>query len=321
MATAEQVATAYQRRQQQISTAATRAAVAVFGRLDEHALSESWAAGVGPSVTAVVERAQLAAAEEAAPYLAVLAAAQGVNASRLLGATIVARSLAGIASDGRPLTSLLFLPVLLIKRLLGDGMKLREALAQGRHMVALLAATQVADAGRAAVTVGMVGDRTWTSYVRVVHLPACSRCIVLAGREYAWSTGFLRHPRCDCTMALRVHRSDGTEDGPQPLSPSSLFQQMTPAEQDKAFGKAGAESIRLGANPGQVVNARRGMQTAGGRLVTTTGTTTRGTAGRRMGAKASRKAAVRPMPEQILRDANGDRDLAIDLLRRFGYLI
>jgi hypothetical protein len=348
MATPDQVASAYQRRQAQIATAATRAAVKQFNHLDEHALSESWAAGGGANLTRIVGQAQLTAASEAAPYLADLAAAQGVAAGRLLAAAVVADALSGIASDGRPLMSLLFLPVLLVKRLISGGAKLGDALAQGRRMTVMLAGTQVADAGRAAVTVGMTADPGWVSYVRILRLPSCARCIILAGREYRWSEGFARHPVCDC-YHLAVHR-----DSPERLlaqTPAEVFESLTREDQDKVFGKAGAESIRLGANPGQVVNARKGMKTATvyGRQaqVTTTGTTSRAHAGRRLieqGARTQRQAeefatrltregpeqrrlsrrrvmTPRLMPEEILRAANGDRDEAVRLLYRFGYLI
>lgn len=59
----------------------------------------------------------------------------------------------------------------------------------------------------------------------------------------------------------------------------------------------------------QVVNARRGMYTAGGRSLTRTSTTRFGTAPGRQ----------RLMPEQIYEQA-GSRDQAVDLLRRNGYL-
>lgn len=65
-------------------------------------------------------------------------------------------------------------------------------------------------------------------------------------------------------------------------------------------------------------------------FVTTEGVTTRGLAGVRLGARESgvkadgqRYRSARPprlMPESILKIADGDRDEAIRLLRRFGYL-
>lgn len=109
---------------------------------------------------------------------------------------------------------------------------------------------------------------------------------------------------------------------------------MDAAEQDRVFGKAGAEAIRDGADMAKVVNARRGMTTASvyGRevLITTEGTTVRGDFGRarrdgpliqRPGQRVRSTARVRLMPEQIYLEAAGDRDEAVRLLRRFGYIL
>lgn len=318
MATPEQVAQAYYAGQKQITTTAVRGAVAQWDTLDSSRLSESWLARIGQLILALITGAQQRAAEQANPYLADMAVAQGVSLPA--PASVVAGALAGVASDGRDLASLLYLPIIFTKQWLAQGRPLPEAMAHGRGALALLASTQVADAGRAAVSVGMTANKTWVSYVRHVTLPACSRCIILAGREYSYSTGFQRHPNCDCTMIPRIHHADGSVGGPDPASPRELFDQMTLEDQTRLFGKAGAEAIRDGADLGQVVNARRGMQTAGGRLVTTEGTSRRGFAGRRMGSQTGRRSPVRPMPEQIYADAGGDRDEAIRLLERFGYI-
>ncbi len=318
MATPVEVAATYQQRQKSIIVALIAAIIALWRGLDRDALTQSWQDGIGRSMVDTVTRAQLRAATEAPRYLDDLARAQGVavDVSRL-----VPGALAGVASDGRPLASLLYLPIIAFKRSVAQGLPSEQAMAQATAFLGAIAATQVADAGRQAVNVGMTATKTWVTYVRVVNLPACSRCIILAGKEYSWSTGFQRHPGCDCSMQPRH------EDDPLPETPAELFAQMTPADQDRRFGKAGAEAIRLGSDMGQVVNARRGMQTASGRLITTEGTTVRGHAGRglgnfkkRPGERYRRSQVVRPMPEQILKDAAGDRDEAIRLLERFGYL-
>lgn len=87
--------------------------------------------------------------------------------------------------------------------------------------------------------------------------------------------------------------------------PRAYFESLTAAEQDRAFTKAGAEAIRAGADIAQVVNARSGIYTAGGRQFTTVG---------------ARRRRPRLMPEQILREAAGDRDEAVRLLKLHGYL-
>jgi hypothetical protein len=129
---------------------------------------------------------------------------------------------------------------------------------------------------------------------------ACSRCIVLAGRHYRWNAGFQRHPHCDCVGIPAAESADDLTTNPR-----RAFEALSGAEQDKTFGKAGAQAIRDGSDIAKVVNARRGMQTAAdGRLYTTEA------AGRR----------PRLMPEQIYRDASG-RDDATRLLRLHGYIL
>lgn len=240
-------------------------------------------------------------------YLRDLADAQNIARPEL---EVVPESLSGTASDGRPLEFLMYHPVVAFKRLLADGVPPDEAMRRATASMTMIAATQAADAGRGAVSAGMAANKSWVAYVRVVNLPACSRCIILAGRVYPWSEGFQRHPRCDCTHRLITDR-----DNVDISSPRDLFDQMSPEEQNRRFGRAGAEAIRLGANIGQVVNARSGMRTAGGRLVTTTGTTRRGAAGRRL------RGRVRLMPETIIAEAAGDRDAAIRALRENGFLL
>ncbi|WP_157253202.1 hypothetical protein [Nonomuraea typhae] len=306
MATPREIAVAHQRRQRSVLLAVVAAILGLWRRINRDRLTESWQAGVGPSIVETMARAQVSAAALVPVYLRELAEAQRIGAPEL---EVVPEAFGRSASDGRPLETLMYQPVIALKRLLADGVPIEDAMRRATAHMAMIASTQAADAGRGAVEAGMTVQREWTMYVRVVNLPACSRCIILAGRVYPHSTGFQRHPNCDCEM-MPV-----TSDDVSLPSPQTLFKQMSPEEQNQRFGKAGAEALRLGADMGQVVNARRGMRTAGQRLVTTTGTSRRGVAGRRL------RGRVRLMPESILAEAGDDRDLAVDLLRQYGYLI
>ncbi|NBE80322.1 hypothetical protein [Micromonospora rubida] len=159
---------------------------------------------------------------------------------------------------------------------------------------------------------------------------------------------------------MHVPAREDTAEAVQ-TNPKAYFDSLSRTEQDKAFTAAGAESIRLGADISQVVNARRGalgLTPAGARITadearalrggrdvgrlqardvygrqvftTTEGTTVRGQAGVRLGARENgarrsggryRSARTpRLMPESILAAAGGNRDEAIRLLRRFGYI-
>ena len=99
---------------------------------------------------------------------------------------------------------------------------------------------------------------------------------------------------------------------------------MSEAEQDRAFTRAGAEAVRVGADPVQVVNARRGMSTAAdGRLVTSEGASVsrrgnvRGVAGRAM--RAAGVSGPRLMPESIMQIADTPSE-RVRLLKAYGYI-
>lgn len=297
-----------------ISIAAAQGVRAEWAQVDPDQVRDTWQNRL-PRVLALVVGAQRAAAGLSEPYL-----------RRVLGldpaAQLAPEALSGVASDGRPLETLLAQPMVTALSYLATGRAVGDAMAAGLALLEMVVSTQVHDAARVADLVGITA-RPGVAYTRVVDLPACARCIVLAGQTYSYSEGFERHPNCDCAvMPLR--------SGDQaPMSPRELFDRMPPAEQLRRFGAAGAAAIREGADIGQVVNARRGMSTAGGRLVTSEGTTRRGLAGSRMvaaagsarapGERYARARVLRPMPEQIIAEAPS-REAAIEGLRRYGYL-
>ena len=282
----------------------------------------------GAEIADAVVAGQMTVADAAQAYIAAQMAAQGGGA--VAEATLAAAAFAGIAPDGGPLETLLFLPAIGVRRRLTAGMSPEEAMVGGLADMAMYASTAIADSARSSEQVSMAANRSCVAYVRIVQLPACSRCIVLSGRMYTYSEGFQRHPRCDCvTCPLREH------EWPNVPSPQRLFDRMPAAEQRRVFTDAGARAIRAGADVGQVVNARRGMSTAHlfGRdlQVTSEGTTRRGLYGSRMrraggefvrqpGERYSRVTAPRLMPEQIF-GMSDSRDEQLRLLRRNGYLI
>jgi hypothetical protein len=270
---------------------------AAWTAVDPARISETWAMQI-PRLLLIVTGGQHAAAVTADRYVTEVLVEQGIGPAA--GGRLDAASLSGIASDGRPLESLLAQPGITAKVALAGGETIERAMAAGNALAQLIAHTQVADAGRVADGVALTSRRHATGYVRMVVGKTCSRCIILAGRWYRWNAGFKRHPKCDC---IGIPAPEGADE--LRTSPKKTFESMSEAEQDKVFGKAGAQSIRDGADMGRVVNARRGMQTAAdGRLYTTEA------AGKR----------PRLMPEEIFREAK-DRDDAIRLLRLHGFIV
>lgn len=268
-----------------------------WAQVDSARISETWLRQI-PRLLMLLTGGQHAAAASADRYVTEALVEQGIAPAT--EGRLDASALAGIASDGRPLESLLAQPGITAKMALAAGQTLDRAMAAGNGLVQLIAHTQVADAGRVADQVALTTRRHASGYTRMVVGGSCSRCIVLAGRWYRYNAGFKRHPKCDCIGIPAPENADDLR-----TDPKKLFASMTATEQDQAFGKAGAQAIRDGADIGRVVNARRGMQTAAdGRLYTTEA------AGRR----------PRLIPEQILRDAK-DRDDAIRLLKLHGYIL
>ena len=314
--------TAYYLDQQRILRTAADRAQATWARLPAGADGQDvWTEQVRPEVVAAVEQAQTDSVALAPLYVAATLAAAGV-VSAPLGA-LVARAWVGYATTGLPLAALMDFAYRHYRRTLALGVAPSEARTMGLARLLRYVATETADAGRLATTAAAVLEPEVAGYERVVHLPACGRCIQLAGRLYRYSTGFLRHPNCDC--AMRPVTRDQWRTGHPTNTPRGLFDRMTPPQQNKAFGIGGAAAIRAGADISRVVNARRhgAVYIAGGREYTREATTVRGVGGQ-LGdlAKRDRRyrstSVARPTAAQLIDSARSETDLA-RMLRQFGY--
>ena len=193
--------------------------------------------------------------------------------------------LTGIASDGRPLGSLL-------------------EQAETVQALELMVVTQLADARRVAAGLS-IATRQDVGWTRMVNPPCCARCAILAGKFFRWNAGFDRHPGCDCSaIPTQEDVAGDVRTDPQALFNQGLVNGVTKAEQ---------KAISAGADLNQVVNARRSIyMDPAGRRLTREATTSRG--GRGING-------IRPTPEQIYREAREDQAVALGLLRRFGYII
>lgn len=279
-----------------LSERAERESRRVWRELDPAALSGSWSSSRAADRLYVgVSTLQLAAAQEADGYLARLLTEQG--SGRDPAGQVIARSLAGIASDGRDLGGLLLQPLIGTTAAIRAGSEPDQAMAAGESALATIATTQVADAGRSATAIAAVADRSVTSYVRILVPPACGRCAVLAGRRYRYSRGFLRHPRCDCQMI------PAAEDAADDLrtDPHVYFASLSEAEQDRLFGTTTAQAIRDGRDISRAVNAARGSRS---------GLSQPG---------RERRRGSRRMPDEVIETAT-TRAEAIIGLRQAGYL-
>lgn len=221
-------------------------------------------------------------------------------------------------------------------RVQGGDTSVALAEAWERAGASLMLATQtiISDTARSAKSVAMLERNT--GWVRVLTPPSCSRCAVLAGKYFKSAmANFPRHPGCDCTQ-MPVADRDSFEFRAAFTGPGDYFESLDRAEQDKIFTKAGAQAIRDGADINQVVNARRGMKTVTDKFgyrtsVTDEGTTKRGWASKYLregynaklqktrGSRYRRVNRPRLSPEAIYNMADGDRDIALNLLHKNGY--
>lgn len=292
---------------------------------------------VAPQAVALVAAAQVATARESDVYVADVLNELAFGPETSPG-VLNTRGFVGISGDGLPIGTLLEQVVpqagerynALRREADREGVVVQplaqRALDDAQDFMDGVVESILGDIARAAEDAAMA-QRPWLDgWVRQAELGACSRCIVLSGKFFLFNEGFLRHPRCRCTHIPAPSDGSALNRLLEVESPDSRFWALTEAEQDRAFGKAGAQAIRDGADISRVVNARRGMSKAQdtGRMrtvrlngrdvyVTTEGTT-------RRGRLPGQVRGVRLMPESILAIAGDDAAERIRLLRLHGYI-
>jgi hypothetical protein len=288
--------------QQQLVQATATAGLQMWAQVDPANLTTSWGSFLS-RLLVILRGAQVAAASTADSYVSEVLHAQGFNVPA--AGRVAATALSGVASDGRPLETLLLNPVIATKEMIGRGADVQRAMATGHATLEMALRTQVGDAGRVAAGVA-IAARPRTGWTRMLVGSSCYRCVILAGRVYRYSDGFERHPQDDCIHipAAEDVVGDYTTDARKAFDEGRVH----------GLSQADEEAIRAGADMAQVANAHSGMYVAGAGKLTRTGTTHNAFAGRRLAGN------VRLMPEQIYRETSS-RDEAVAMLRQHGYLI
>lgn len=291
------------RNQQKVALAGVRAVRRVVK-------SASSPAAATPAVATTLATYQYASALNAGRTMAQEAARAPVS---------VAQAFAGTTQLGWPIET----PIeTILDRLSGDLE--REAQRLTDQMLAgldLFVQSEIIAAGADAASVEIIAENA--RYVRVLVLPSCKRCVILAGRIYRSAEAFPRHPLCDCE-----HWPVGSEDEARKaglvVDPTEAFERG----QIRGLSAADTQAILDGADIQEVVNATRGggrrpqgMTNAisaelFGRMVKAT---TEGTTRRAAWRRANPKLPIRLRPESIYEHAK-DRDDALRLLRLYGYL-
>ena len=298
------------------------AAASAVGRLWDR-VGDEFDAGysqIEPQLLAVLDTAQARVAQGAMDYVPRLLHDTGQGALDRPSFGFDPLSFVGTAGDGMPTDSLAYGSVLRAKHTIAEGGTTLEALAAGRTFLTTAVGTLLSDTGRGVETLATAA-RPITGYARMLSPPSCGRCVVLAGKRYKTNEGFQRHPGCDC------RHIPATEDvaGDLTTDVSAYLGSLDDKSLARTLGsEANAEAFRLGADPGQIVNAyRRGSlrtaQVFDKRIkYTTEGTTRRGWAHHRF--RSADRRAPRMMPETILAQAK-TKEQALEMLRHYGWAV
>lgn len=245
--------------------------------------------------------------------------------------------LQGWAGNGQTIIDNLHTAIVHGKQAISGGQTVSQAWQLIADQLVQRATTIVSDTAR---TSSLMAARTrvyHAAYVRVLTPPSCGRCAVLAGQP-SGRDPFLRHPNCDCTAAwadneaaLATHYANA-DDYLDSLSDKDLAHVLG--------SQANARAYKDGADLGQLVNAydhAGAVQTSqtishGTLKYTSAGTTKRGYAYMRMkqaglvkqhtrnGGTYWRAEAPRLMPETIYKLAGNNHDLAMRMLRNYGWI-
>lgn len=306
----------------------------LWSQVDPEAFDASYSA-VLPQIEAMVYNGQLSAARRSQRAMDAFDSAWELPPQ---GIQVVPEAYAGVAADGYDIVNTLSLAPFYMKQAMTNTGDPEAAMRAGYAYTAAKAGNHINDAGRNADRVGL-NARTYDGYIRICSPGACSRCIQLIGMSSS-ETAFLRHPQCRCKAAPVP---EGGEIGAGIAeSPREFFDNLTEAEQNRRFTKAGAEAIRLGADISRVVNARRGatgisygqrddflrspkwrrMQQVN--IGTATNPImvyqTHELTGQRAMRRYQYRDGIRLMPESIIRSTRS-KELMRERLRHYGYIV
>jgi hypothetical protein len=258
----------------------------------------SWAR-VGPRILLLTASAQLGAARSGAAYVPDTLAELGTPIDPV--GEVVPEAFSGVASDGRPLDTLLAESVIQAKQQVAGGASQQEALAAAGKALDMYVHTQVADAARGGASVAITA-RPKVQWCRMVNPPCCSRCAILAGRIYKYNQGFQRHPRCDCRHIPTTVAN--------PEAVGSSVKALFDGGHVKGLRESQRQASADGADPINVINADRRVFRNGKYVSKTQGMYT---------TEATKRGQRRLSPEGVYRIAS-DREEALKLLREHGYL-
>lgn len=205
------------------------------------------------------------------------------------------RGLVATSSAGTLIEDVLDAAPIRTLSLVKDGTSIVDAMASTRKWIGQTAYDLVQEASGDASIVDTASRRQVTGYVRMLTPPSCARCAILAGRWYRWNDGFDRHPHCDCVHIPAAEYVAGDIR----VDPKAYFDSLDKWDWDDLhLNTRDRAAIEAGANPITVINTRQRGSPIGKR----------------------RNSKKRLTIDEIYDQAGDNRDLALELLQRQGYL-
>ncbi len=216
-------------------------------------------------LVSAVSRGQRDAAGDAAAYVPAVLAESGQADVQI--AEVIPDAFSGVAEDGRPLSSLMYQPVIASKVAVKNGHSTAQALKIGRGTLDRIVMSEINAAGSWSSQAAITSRPNVTGYVRMISPGACKDCVILAGKWYRWNAGFERHKYCMCRHIPAAENISGDVM----TDPYAYFNSLSKAEQDALLGEVGAQTVRDGGDIYRVVNIQnRGLAGKAGKFNTPT---------------------------------------------------
>lgn len=195
----------------------------------------AWVAATAPALTVF----QRTAAQLSAAYLA----AYGLSETGDHTAILAVPERAGVARDGKPLAEALVPSVFTVKRAIGDGKPVDQALREGLDRAARMVGEEAVSSARDALSEGIRADDRIIGWRRVTS-GGCGACMAAATDDVMEDFEPLdTHPWCECSTEPVFADVPDTVSRP---TGEELFDRMPEEQQDAALGPDTAKLVRSG---------------------------------------------------------------------------
>lgn len=205
---AQAVAKEHQDHQNKVRRAQAAAIARLYRQINPDQPIKEWVAGLGSQIYTMISVAQEQAASEAGAYVDRALASQEIVGTR---PAVDPRRFAGIASDNRPLDTLIAGAPMRTANRRRQGMNKRDAITSGQQWLAMVADTQIADASRAATATALATTRE----ARIVRARDALRTTQLSPEREARIAAILQR-RQDAVAAAEADAQAGEPEIAKP---------------------------------------------------------------------------------------------------------